>query len=137
MAGGNESITVDTAFDLLEKKNSMEFKWTVCLGDPDWPKDILLLSLYEMDDEGEMVWSRYGRVDAVRRSVLNPSTSVLILTSWTESVDIWELDPKKFVGKSAQCHVRADINGVISSLKRTASQKDWPAVRNSISNFRF
>jgi len=68
----------------------------------------------------------------VRRSVVNPSHSVLVMTSWTESVDIWELDPKKFSGRSAECHVRSDINGVISSLKKSASQKDWAAVRLSL-----
>ena len=131
-----EKITVDTAFDLLERKDSKDFKWTVSLGDPDWPKDILILSLYEEDDDKEMVWSQYGRIDAVRRSVNSPSRSVLIMTSWTESVDVWELDPKKFLGRAAKCHVRADIDGVVSKLKKNASEKDWPSVRlDSIREF--
>ncbi len=128
MATAVEPINVDTAFDLLDRRDVKSFKWTVTLGDPEWAKDVLLLLLYEEDDDKEMVWIRYGRIDAVRRSVTNLTRSVEFLTSWTESTDVWELDPKKFVGSEAKCFVRSDIDDVVKTLRSTAAKKDWATV---------
>ena len=129
MAGSVEVINVDTAFDLMEKKNAKGYKWTVSLGDPDWPKNVLLLLLHEENEDGETIWARYGRVDALRRSVSNPTKTVLVMTSWTEATDIWELDPKEFYGPGALCNVDVDIDNVISTLRSAAAANDWLSVR--------
>jgi len=127
-----EEITVDTLFDHLPKAPVTDLAWSVSLGTEDWPRPILMLKLFEEDDTGESDWVVYGRIDALRRNVLNLSRPVLVMTSSTDSTDIFELDPRKFSGKHAQCHVADDLAAIIAKLRAAARKNDWTTVNSLV-----
>ena len=128
MSQGGEEITVDTLFDNLPKAEVTDLAWTVSLGTDEWPRSILMLKLFEEDDTGESEWVVYGRIDALRRNVSSLSRPVLVMTSSTDSTDIFELDPRKFSAKHTQCHVPDDIGAIIAKLRAAGKKNDWTTV---------
>src|SRR5450759_2979014 len=103
-------------------------KWAVSLGIPEWKRNILLLMILEVDEDGNWGWVSHGRIDALRRTVSGGSRPVLLMSSTTSVTDIWALDPKKFSSKDTQCHIEDDTDGVIAALQNSAKGKDFSAV---------
>lgn len=132
MSQGVEEITVATLFDHLPKAQVTDLAWTVSLGAEEWPRPILMLKLFEEDSDDQPEWVSYGRIDALRRNVSNLSRPVLVMTSSTESTDIFELDPRKFAAKNTQCHVADDLDAIIANLRAAGKKKDWTTVNSLV-----